>query len=141
VNWTGIGQVQGAGTSAEPTAYQFTDRQPMPGINYYRLRQVDFDGSATLLPIASVDFGKATDKVMFYPNPVRDNLIITGLPNDRVSITITDAIGREVRTLHGVEAGGANYKLDMSGLVNGAYMISIYGSTHFSSAKVIKHGL
>jgi len=79
--------------------------------------------------------------VLFYPNPVSYELIFTGLPNDRVSITITDAIGREVRTLHGIEAGGANYELDMSGLFNGAYIISIYGSSHFSSAKVIKQGL
>ena len=141
LNWVSIGTVQGQGSTAWPTAYEFTDTRPLSGINYYRLGQVDFDGTTTLLPIAAVEFGSPMAKVQIFPNPVKEELTITGLPNERVSVTITDAIGREVKTIHGVEVSGANYKLDMSGLINCAYIISIYGSSHFSSAKVIKQGM
>lgn len=141
LNWTSIGTVQGQGSTVWPTTYKFTDSRPLAGINYYRLRQVDFDGTAALLPIASVEFDSPMVKVMFFPNPVREELTITGMPNERVSLTITDAIGREVRTLQGIEIDDASFKLDMSGLTNGAYIITIYGSSHFSSAKVMKQGM
>lgn len=39
-----IGQLPGAGNSNQLLRYQFTDTQPMPGISYYRVRQIDFDG-------------------------------------------------------------------------------------------------
>lgn len=40
-----IGEESGRGTTSVNTHYDFTDQQPLPGINYYRLRQMDFDGS------------------------------------------------------------------------------------------------
>ncbi|TXB60608.1 lamin tail domain-containing protein [Phaeodactylibacter luteus] len=43
-SFTEIGRLNGAGTTQEPQNYRFTDRQPLPGANYYRLRQADFDG-------------------------------------------------------------------------------------------------
>ena len=39
-----IGRVLGAGTTQEPQDYRFTHEAPAPGLNYYRLRQVDYDG-------------------------------------------------------------------------------------------------
>ncbi len=43
--WTDIGYLKGNGTVATLTAYTFQDTAPFPGINYYRLRQVDLDGT------------------------------------------------------------------------------------------------
>lgn len=42
-----IGEVRGAGTVQSEQFYSFEDKEPLPGVNYYRLEQVDFDGSAT----------------------------------------------------------------------------------------------
>ncbi len=42
--YTEIGRVLGAGTTQEPQDYSFVHEAPAPGLNYYRLRQVDFDG-------------------------------------------------------------------------------------------------
>src|SRR5690606_21541103 len=39
-----IGKAPGKGTSQDKQQYRYTDGDPLPGINYYRLRQVDFDG-------------------------------------------------------------------------------------------------
>ncbi|MDA0196847.1 MAG: VCBS repeat-containing protein [Bacteroidetes bacterium] len=44
-NWDVVGTVVGAGSSEDFLTYEFTDRRPVIGINYYRLRQVDFDGA------------------------------------------------------------------------------------------------
>lgn len=45
-HWETITHVSGAGTSTTYHEYSFLDRTPLPGTNYYRLKQVDFDGTA-----------------------------------------------------------------------------------------------
>ncbi|MBC7774892.1 MAG: T9SS type A sorting domain-containing protein [Phycisphaerae bacterium] len=58
-DFTEIGQVKGAGTSYEPQDYTFTDARPLQGKNFYRLKQVDFDGKYTFSPVVTATFGKA----------------------------------------------------------------------------------
>jgi hypothetical protein len=70
-----IGEVRGAGNSASEQQYTFTDEQPLPGLNYYRLEQVDFDGQSTYSPVRSVVFA-AADAVLLYPAPVASDLHI-----------------------------------------------------------------
>lgn len=47
INFGEVGRVQGAGTSYSPRDYSFKDDAPLTGMGYYRLRQVDLDGSWT----------------------------------------------------------------------------------------------
>jgi hypothetical protein len=54
--WAEIGRVAGAGTTAIPQDYRFTDEKPLLGLNYYRLRQVDFDGSYEYHRTVALDF-------------------------------------------------------------------------------------
>ncbi len=51
-----LGRVAGAGTTTEEQTYSFRDAHPAVGTNYYRLRQVDFDGTATYHKIIAVDY-------------------------------------------------------------------------------------
>lgn len=51
-----IGQIVPAGNSGVPNNYFFTDRLPLPGINYYRVRQTDFDGKFGFSEIISLKF-------------------------------------------------------------------------------------
>ena len=52
-----IGTVNGNGTTSLPSAYSFVDEYPYDGVNYYRLRQVDFNGDFMLSPVRTVEFG------------------------------------------------------------------------------------
>jgi len=70
-----IGNVAGAGTTFEPQDYTFTDEHPLSGINYYRLRQVDFDDSYSYSPVVTAIKGTAGG-VNIYPQPARDILNI-----------------------------------------------------------------
>jgi hypothetical protein len=45
LQWTEIGRVDGAGTTSQLSTYHFIDAHPNIGANYYRLSQVDFDGT------------------------------------------------------------------------------------------------
>lgn len=55
--WNEIGRVDGNGTTSQTSYYSFVDEMPNEGVNYYRLRQVDFDGSHWYSPIRAVHFG------------------------------------------------------------------------------------
>jgi Secretion system C-terminal sorting domain len=70
-----IGQVKGAGTTRVPQQYTFIDGHPLAGKNYYRLRQVDFDGKSTYSPVASVVFGQ-TGNITLAPSPATDRVLI-----------------------------------------------------------------
>lgn len=75
IEFVEIGQVTGAGTSFEPHEYRFTDEHPLPGKNYYRLKQVDFDGNFSYSPVVTATFG-ATRQMALAPVPAYDNLQI-----------------------------------------------------------------
>jgi hypothetical protein len=53
-----ISQVKGNGTTNAVHDYSFEHRDPSVGVNYYRLKQVDFNGKSTESPIRSLIFGK-----------------------------------------------------------------------------------
>ena len=56
--------------------YSFTDANPSKDINYYRLKIIDTDGKIAYSNIVSVKFGKATNEIIVYPNPVADVLYV-----------------------------------------------------------------
>ncbi|MBK8044148.1 MAG: hypothetical protein IPK21_16750 [Haliscomenobacter sp.] len=63
-------RIKGLGTTDGPQDYQFSDHTPLAGINYYRLRQVDFDGTTEIHPTVSVLFNGETQLgLSAFPNP------------------------------------------------------------------------
>lgn len=72
-----IGRVGGAGTVYEMQTYTFADERPMHGINYYRLRQVDYDGTSTYHKVIAVPFGKQRESANIYPSLARDRIALT----------------------------------------------------------------
>ena len=71
-NFTEIGKVAGAGNSTSTSYYSFTDNEPLPGISYYRLRQVDYDGTEDFSHIVAIynpGRNMGIDEVKVLPNP------------------------------------------------------------------------
>ncbi|MDW3196606.1 MAG: DUF2341 domain-containing protein [Cytophagales bacterium] len=81
-----IGEVAGNGTTDFRNAYRFIDDQPLPGINYYRFRQVDYDGQFEYSPIIAVIVQEFFEEVTFkvYPNPVTEGKFNINLDGFRV---------------------------------------------------------
>jgi hypothetical protein len=69
-DWERLGFVKGQGTSQQTHDYHFTDKTPDNGVNYYRLRQTDFDGSEHLSAVVSVAFSSNNEEFLVFPNPV-----------------------------------------------------------------------
>jgi hypothetical protein len=103
LTWASIGQVQGAGNSTDQKNYSLIDSKPLPGTNYYRLKQVDYDGKFTYSDIVEVEFPMSSVTVSalcVYPNPLRKNSLLNvkftnGTTNIK-DVTITNTGGATV---------------------------------------------
>lgn len=94
-NWKKLGTIAGAGTTQQEQQYRFLDEAPLPGLNYYRVKQVDYDGSFSYSAIVSARWEGKT-QVHLFPNPADDLLQISGLPttDGPITIEIIDMAGR-----------------------------------------------
>jgi hypothetical protein len=96
--WSEIGQVKGSGTTTSVTAYTFTDHYPVVGYQYYRLRQVDFDGefeySKVILVLRNGDSSFTLD---VYPVPLTSEELFLATDGDAVitDLTLVDATGKQ----------------------------------------------
>jgi len=84
--FSSIDKVEGAGTTIERKDYQWLDVNPLKGVNYYRLKQVDIDGTFEYSNIIAVDYQVKSQRneLKIVPNPVYD-MISYGL-NDSQSV-------------------------------------------------------
>ena len=121
-DFVNIGSVEGTGNSLRVTTYAFVDDHPNNGTNYYRLKQVDFDGAFEYSTVIAVDFWKESP-LELYPNPVRDQLFITTGIQDDVTIRVIATSGKVIteKTLY----VDNQFSFDVSQLNNGTYFLQI----------------
>jgi len=74
--WKSIGFVKGRGESEVEARYQFVDDETTLGSNYYRLKQLDYDGNFEYSNIVEVWLEGFEGDIRLYPNPVHNQLII-----------------------------------------------------------------
>ncbi|KAA9327553.1 T9SS type A sorting domain-containing protein [Hymenobacter busanensis] len=93
-DWAEVQRVPAAGSSNTPRRYEALHAAPLSGIRYYRLRQVDEDGSTQFSPVVSVR-GDVTSQLQVYPNPATDRLQVLGPATEgTVQLTFYDLAGR-----------------------------------------------
>ncbi|WP_027418733.1 T9SS type A sorting domain-containing protein [Crocinitomix catalasitica] len=136
INYTKIAKVDGAGNSVKRLSYQVEDFNPNPGMNYYRLKQVDFDGAFEYSQVESVEFNDFS-AIKMYPNPAGQNELLTlesSLPIQR--IIMQDESSRVVNdvTFNGDET---RVELNLNNLAKGIHFVQIYTSNGVSVKKVV----
>ena len=96
-----IGQVPGSGTSTQKRAYTYLDPAPLAGQSYYRLRQVDYNGSAHLSPVEAV-LNRALGVATLYPNPATTEVTLRFAQPlvGPVELRVLDGTGRVVWREH-----------------------------------------
>ena len=124
--FTAIGRVAGAGSTELETKYQFTDLAPLPGRSYYRLRQVDFDGTTAYFGPVAVDWsGEGMSAVRVYPNPNgTDFLTLEGELRPGTRVTLLDADGRVLRAWE-LDEKQLRRELPARGLAAGVYFLRL----------------
>lgn len=78
--WNAIGRVEGRGTNLTAQEYTFVDEKPAAGINYYRLKQVDYDGTFEFSKVVQANLGVQPTNFQCYPNPVETILTMQWKP-------------------------------------------------------------
>ena len=119
--WIEIGFLPGHGASTRLQTYHFYDEKPLGGINYYRLGQIDFDGTIHYSPIRSIAFTKQK-KLLVYPNPVKQFLYVDGTLKSRYRISDSHGITQKSDTL-------TKKSIDVSNLTPGIYFLVIDSAT------------
>lgn len=98
-HWQTIGNIKGNGNSFTTIEYEFVDEQPFHGVNYYRIKQNDFDGTFEYSPIQSIVSHSEND-ISIFPNPSTGQVFIqTNIEIE--TILIFNNIGQLVQTLEG----------------------------------------
>jgi len=143
-----IGTVPGHGSSAQAHEYQLTDKtiaryaaDPV----YYRLRQVDTDGTATYSPVRTVRVsGGAGFAVQLYPNPVRNadapTLLVRTAEAGPLRWQLTDALGRTVSSQSAaLPVGTSPVPLGRLGsLPTGVYLLRVQQGNHYQAIKLVR---
>lgn len=134
-DWAVIGNVDGAGNSTSTLNYQLVDQNPVLGNNYYRLKQVDFDGSIFTSEIRVVNFDDF-ETTLIYPNPASNSLFIGKNNIDHAHIEIINELGQVVN-VETISSGSNLIELDVSSIVRGVYFVRITGSESVEVQKVL----
>ena len=142
INFANIGKVSAAGNSTTEQNYQFTDGDPAFGEIYYRLRQVDLDGSVTYSEVVQVKLDRNYVTPNIYPNPIhsKQNLTVDfgDIPTTSIQINIVDMSGRQVYYRE-FPAGQNRFDIPINELTKGMYIVNgQFGEYHFYK-KLIVH--
>ena len=134
-DWELIGIVDGNGNSNEIISYNFTHQNPNNGVNYYRLKQVDFDGKFSFSQIKSVTIGN-TKHIEIYPNPSNGLIHITNITSNS-KIELLDMNSRVINIDVQYNDGEAILNLDR--LPKSIYFIRVISSNRVETYRVIKN--
>lgn len=132
-----IGQLKGAGTSSEAKRYRFVHRNPSAGTNYYRLKQVDFNGSYAYSKVLAVE---ALDKInlLLFPNPAKDQFYLQyPISNGPSQIQLFDGLGRRIKTSITGDTGNYEVKLPES-LAGGTYWLKVERGGKVQTLAIVK---
>jgi hypothetical protein len=141
LNFEAFAQVKGAGSSSTLINYNTIDKFPFTGYNYYRLKQVDFDGKYEYSKTIAVN---NIPSLLFVLSPVPATDIITVYYNaevsDLCSIVLIDAQGRIVleKEIY-TEVGNNIFNFDIADIAKGVFLMKIQNkSGEYYSSKMIK---
>jgi hypothetical protein len=107
VYFTNIGKTAATGNSNAFQNYLFTDANPFDGVNYYRLKTIDINGSFSYSKIVTVSYSKKEFSV--YPNPVFDEATIQHPVSSNALVIISDLQGKRLKSIN-IAAGSTTNK-------------------------------
>ncbi len=118
----------GQGTSTEARKYSLTDEEPCNDIIYYRLHQVDIDGTESYSETVAVNCNKTKSLLSVQPNPGQSKVTLTFVePEDGiVDVNFIDYTGRVVLSMKVNAVKGFNkLPVNVETLSDGVYYIDV----------------
>ncbi len=115
--------VNGTGNTTQLMTYATVDQKPARGLNYYRIKQVDLEGSFEYSKIEVAEIKNNLLEV--FPNPAKNVLFVNGFENENFQVSIYNQIGRLIKRLD-----TSDNEFDISGIPSGVYYFQ------FTSSKI-----
>lgn len=133
-----LNRLQGARQSYVRKDYRYLDAHPQKGLNYYRLKQVDFDGTFVYSHVISAKNG-TENGLQLAPVPALDDLRVSfaePLP-EGTAYEVLDLFGRMIK--NGIFASESNlYHLNLADLPQGTYIFRVAQGPEMLSQAFIK---
>lgn len=141
VGFEEINRIQGNGNSYSKQTYQATDASPLYGTSYYRLKQIDNDGTVTYSSIVSVNTSESDSemRVNAYPNPTVSylNLQIVNAASKNLKYAIYTMEGKLISEQ---KINDNLTIIGTSGLSKGSYLLKVTNRNALEkSFKIIKN--
>jgi len=132
-NYSGIGSIAAYNNSGTNN-YNLPDVQPIKGINFYRLKMIDKNGSFSYSAVRKINFDNATDDISLYPNPVVNSKIFVASSGNTNRAVLYDATGKMIKSFM---LQGRSNSLDLSGIAKGIYELKIFTDNSVHTEKII----
>jgi hypothetical protein len=122
-----IAQMNGKGNSSTLLNYSYMHKKPNSGINYYKLKQTDFDGQYSESEIISVYFDPSDKNWNLYPNPTSGRVFID-TNSKTTNVKVLNTLGvKIIDTFENV--------IDISNYPAGTYYIQIFENGTLAETK------
>ncbi len=132
-DYVGINTVPAKGVASN---YIYTDKNPLDGTNYYRIRENAINGTNTFSPVVKVVFND-NGIISLYPNPAKNTVTVKGLnKNITAVVKITDMQGREISSQNFTQSSSAT--LNIRALAQGTYFVQVAQQDKIVRLKLIK---
>jgi hypothetical protein len=139
--WQVIGSLPAAGNSSVENSYSYTDNNPLPGNNEYRIAEYDLDGRPNYTQVINSSCGIA-EPFTVWPNPVINTvwINISTSANSKADIRLYDARGGMIMVKEtDLPQGNNQFSLNLANLAHGTYELIVdWGVNQHSSSKIIK---
>jgi len=138
-NFAEIGRVKGAGTTVEPQEYSFIDEAPKTGINYYRLRQVDTDGTVNYHKVVAVSFDTKDIATTLFPTVANDFVMVqtSKVAETEGVVTVMSLTGKIVTEL-AFAKGADQIELNVANLAAGQYFVRLAVDGTVTTTRFVK---
>lgn len=134
--WIKLGFVEGQGNSTTTHAYSFTDNSPLPGVGYYRLKQMDTNGEVYYSSINTVYYNSDLT-IGVTPNPVFGEAFSFRIPEtwgESVTVMLYSPVGQ---CLQQTTFSPGIQTMDISGLPAGCYTLCLWNGSEWTTEKVM----
>jgi hypothetical protein len=96
-NWEDLDWIGAKGSPSDPATYEYLDTKPHNGLNFFRLKSMDLDGTSDLSNIIQINYNRAFESVMVYPSTTTDRVTISGMDTKvEIFYEIYSALGQQL---------------------------------------------
>ncbi|MEO8862339.1 MAG: T9SS type A sorting domain-containing protein [Ginsengibacter sp.] len=137
-NFEPIAKVAGHGTIATPQKYQLTDETPFKGLNYYRLKQIDYDGNFTYSNVVTVSFPIIGGVFKIFPNPAINHIDVTVPTYSGISVVIMYDLNAKKILEKQISSNTVSQSIDLTRLASGVYQLTLIQGSEQQTLKMVK---